>query len=109
MHQNARITCLFDPLCGWCYGAAPALHRLRDVEGFSVELAPTGLFSGAGARPMDASFAAYAWLGLDATSSGTAPVRGTHAPHRSPSPSTCRRRYRLNRWISLGAQWHMTC
>eukprot|EP01041_Mallomonas_annulata_P029412 gene29412-51407_t len=30
-------------------------------EGVEVVLAPTGLFAGAGARPMDAQFAAYAW------------------------------------------------
>jgi putative protein-disulfide isomerase len=61
MSQKTAITYLLDPLCGWCYGAAPVLHRLKEVDGIDVELAPTGLFSGAGARPMDASFAAYAW------------------------------------------------
>lgn len=52
---------LFDPLCGWCYGAGPALAHVRDVAEVAVELLPTGLFSGAGARPMDDEFAAYAW------------------------------------------------
>ncbi len=56
-----RITYLFDPLCGWCYGAAPVLERLVRQDGIEVELAPTGLFAGEGARPMDAAFAAYAW------------------------------------------------
>lgn len=52
---------LFDPLCGWCYGAAPAVAQLLEAPGISVKLWPTGLFSGAGARPMDDDFAAYAW------------------------------------------------
>jgi len=52
---------LFDPLCGWCYGATPAVTRLRETTDVAVELLPTGLFSGAGARPMDDDFAAYAW------------------------------------------------
>lgn len=52
---------LFDPLCGWCYGATPAVARLRETTDVAVELLPTGLFSGAGARPMDDDFAAYAW------------------------------------------------
>ena len=52
---------LFDPLCGWCYGATPALSALQESSAVSVELLPTGLFSGAGARPMDGDFAAYAW------------------------------------------------
>ncbi|NPD14860.1 DsbA family protein [Xinfangfangia sp. D13-10-4-6] len=56
-----QITCLLDPLCGWCYGAAPALSRLAADPGLSLSLQPTGLFAGDGARPMDAGFAAYAW------------------------------------------------
>jgi putative protein-disulfide isomerase len=52
---------LFDPLCGWCYGAMPALSALSEVPAVNIELLPTGLFSGQGARPMNAEFAAYAW------------------------------------------------
>lgn len=58
---TVTVTYLFDPLCGWCYAAAPALKFLQAQEGVDVVLAPTGLFAGAGARPMDAQFAAYAW------------------------------------------------
>ena len=58
---TVTVTYLFDPLCGWCYAAAPALKFLQAQEGVEVVLAPTGLFAGAGARPMDAQFAAYAW------------------------------------------------
>jgi len=56
-----RITYLFDPLCGWCYGASPALERLWRRADVTLQLAPTGLFAGENARPMDASFAAFAW------------------------------------------------
>ncbi len=56
-----QVTYLFDPLCGWCYGAGPAIGRIAELDGVTVKLAPTGLFAGAGARPMEASFAAYAW------------------------------------------------
>ncbi len=55
------VTYLFDPLCGWCYGATDALDALAAHPGISLDLAPTGLFSGAGARAMDEAFAAYAW------------------------------------------------
>lgn len=58
--SNSEVTYLFDPLCGWCYGATPMLDRLS-AGGVCVELLPTGLFSGAGARPMDEGFAAHAW------------------------------------------------
>jgi len=52
---------LFDPLCGWCYAATPALSAASEVPAVHIELLPTGLFAGAGARPMNAEFAAYAW------------------------------------------------
>ncbi len=58
---SITVTYLFDPLCGWCYAVAPALKYLQGVERIRVALAPTGLFAGAGARPMDAQFSAYAW------------------------------------------------
>ena len=53
------LTYLFDPLCGWCYGAAPALHGLL-AAGHAVTLAPSGLFIAPG-RTMEPGFAAYAW------------------------------------------------
>lgn len=56
-----QITYLFDPLCGWCYGAAPAIGRLGSAPGLDVVLAPTGLFSGENARIMEPGFAEYAW------------------------------------------------
>lgn len=56
-----RITYLFDPLCGWCYGAGPALEKLSQLDGVAIELAPTGLFAGEASRPLDKHFAAYAW------------------------------------------------
>ena len=54
------VTYLFDPLCGWCYGAAPALERLSQEADIALTLAPSGLFSGGG-RTMDIGFAEYAW------------------------------------------------
>ncbi|WP_027054237.1 DsbA family protein [Mesorhizobium erdmanii] len=56
-----RITYLFDPLCGWCYGASPVLEKLSQLNGVTLDLAPTGLFAGEASRPMDSHFAAYAW------------------------------------------------
>lgn len=52
---------LFDPLCGWCYGAAPVLERLNAMDEFVVVPSPTGLFADDNARPMDQGFAQYAW------------------------------------------------
>ncbi|WP_349972695.1 DsbA family protein [Pseudomonas caspiana] len=55
------ITYLFDPLCGWCYGASSVLKRLDALDEFSVTLLPTGLFADNNSRPMDAGFADFAW------------------------------------------------
>lgn len=56
-----QIAYLFDPLCGWCYGAGPALEQLSRLSGIVLKLSPTGLFAGENARMMNSSFAAYAW------------------------------------------------
>lgn len=61
MSDKVHITYLFDPLCGWCYGASGIMRELSSRPEIEVELAPTGLFSGRGARPVDAQFAAFAW------------------------------------------------
>lgn len=58
--MTTTVTYLFDPLCGWCYGASPAIQKLGQHAGVTLELAPSGLFSG-GERVMDAAFADYAW------------------------------------------------
>lgn len=51
---------LLDPLCGWCYGASPKIARLERA-GVEVNLLPTGLFSGEGAKQMSPGLARYAW------------------------------------------------
>jgi putative protein-disulfide isomerase len=61
MIAATHFTYLFDPLCGWCYGASAVLEKLVAMPDFAIDLAPTGLFAGTGARPMDGGFAAYAW------------------------------------------------
>lgn len=58
--MRITVTYLFDPLCGWCYGASPLIQKLGQHAAFTLELAPTGLFAGGG-RTMDTAFADYAW------------------------------------------------
>ena len=57
--MSKTLTYLFDPLCGWCYGASPALASIVESTGVGLELLPTGLFAGHGARPM--GMASHAW------------------------------------------------
>lgn len=61
MTVKTNITYIYDPLCGWCYGASPVVEKLVALPGYSVELAPSGFFTGEGARSMNADFAAFAW------------------------------------------------
>ncbi|TXT39877.1 MAG: hypothetical protein FD135_1812, partial [Comamonadaceae bacterium] len=58
--MRTTVTYLFDPLCGWCYGASPKIQQLGQHPGIQLELLPSGLFSGGG-RTMDAAFADFAW------------------------------------------------
>ena len=59
--MNKTLVYLYDPLCGWCYGAGGPLPQVLESTGLALRLIPTGLFSGSGARAMDDDFAAYAW------------------------------------------------
>jgi len=59
--MTTTLLYLFDPLCGWCYGASAAVSEAASSTDIQFELLPSGLFSGSGARPMDDSFAAFAW------------------------------------------------
>ena len=61
MSKAIEISYLFDPLCGWCYGASAVLETLAARPDVTMKLAPTGLFAGDGARPMDDGFASFAW------------------------------------------------
>lgn len=42
-----RLHYFFDPLCGWCYGAAPLIRAVADIPGVALSLHAGGLMSGA--------------------------------------------------------------
>ncbi|SFR01169.1 DsbA family protein [Poseidonocella sedimentorum] len=60
MTQTVTLQYLFDPLCGWCYGASASIKTLAKHPEIDLQPMATGLFSGTGAKPMK-SFAAQAW------------------------------------------------
>ncbi|GHA43801.1 DsbA family protein [Amylibacter ulvae] len=60
MTQTITLRYLFDPLCGWCYGASRSVTQLAKHPAIDLRPMPTGLFAGSEARPM-AGFAAQAW------------------------------------------------
>ncbi|MCE4360779.1 DsbA family protein [Xanthomonas hortorum] len=59
--MSTTVHYLYDPLCGWCYGATTVVSALQARADVTLELLPAGLFLGAGARAMDDTFAGYAW------------------------------------------------
>ncbi|MFW2542560.1 DsbA family protein [Primorskyibacter sp. 2E107] len=60
MTHTVTLRYIFDPLCGWCYGASETIAALSAHPQVEVIPMPCGLFSGRGARSMD-GFAAHAW------------------------------------------------
>lgn len=44
---------IFDPLCGWCYAAAPLIEAAASVPGLKIELHGGGMLSGANRRQID--------------------------------------------------------
>ena len=50
---------IFDPLCGWCYGAAPLVEAARALDGIDVALHAGGMMTGSNRRPITPQWRAY--------------------------------------------------
>lgn len=50
---------IYDPLCGWCYAAAPLVEAARSVPGLAIAMHAGGMLSGANARRIDARWRDY--------------------------------------------------
>jgi putative protein-disulfide isomerase len=59
--NSTELWFVFDPLCGWCYAAHPALASLQAGCEIPLRFFPSGIFAGANGRPMTAEFRDYAW------------------------------------------------
>lgn len=59
----ATLTYIHDPLCGWCYAAAPLVAAIAadPLPGLDLVLMHRALFTGAHAMPHSPEFARYAW------------------------------------------------
>ena len=55
----ATLHCIYDPLCGWCYAAAPLIEGARAVQGLSLKLHGGGMMTGAHRRPVTAQLRDY--------------------------------------------------
>lgn len=50
---------LYDPLCGWCYGATPLVTAARAMPGLRVALHGGGMMSGANRQPVSEALRNY--------------------------------------------------
>jgi putative protein-disulfide isomerase len=50
---------IYDPLCGWCYGAAPLLKAAREVEGLGIELHGGDMMTGSNRRQVSTQLRNY--------------------------------------------------
>lgn len=55
----ATLHYIYDPLCGWCYAAAPLVDAARSVPGLAIDMHAGGMMSGAAARRIDANWRDY--------------------------------------------------
>jgi putative protein-disulfide isomerase len=50
---------IFDPLCGWCYGAAPLVEAARAVPGLTVAFHGGGMMTGSNRRQITPEWRGY--------------------------------------------------
>ena len=56
MTDPATLHYVYDPLCGWCYGAAPLIEAARQIDRLQLVLHGGGLMAGPRRRTIDAAF-----------------------------------------------------
>nr|WP_305120723.1 DsbA family protein [Aeromonas sp. JL9] len=57
--QQTTLHYVYDPLCGWCYGAAPLLQAAATIAGLKIELHAGGLWLGSCRQPMGEALRDY--------------------------------------------------
>jgi putative protein-disulfide isomerase len=50
---------IYDPLCGWCYGAEPLLTAARAIEALQLELHGGGMMAGINRQPVSEALRNY--------------------------------------------------
>ncbi len=54
MKATTTLHYIYDPLCGWCYGAAPLVDAAQTVPDLSIALHAGGMLTGSNRRKIDA-------------------------------------------------------
>lgn len=50
---------IYDPLCGWCYGAAPLVQAARGISGLTIEVHGGGMMTGGNRQPVTEALRRY--------------------------------------------------
>lgn len=56
---HATLHYIFDPLCGWCYAAAPLVQAARQLPGLDVAFHGGGMMTGRNRRPITPEWREY--------------------------------------------------
>ena len=48
--KTATLHYIYDPLCGWCYAAAPLIKAARTIDGLTIEAHAGGMWTGANVK-----------------------------------------------------------
>ncbi|MBW5825705.1 DsbA family protein [Yersinia kristensenii] len=56
---STKLHYIFDPLCGWCYGAAPLVQAAQKIPKLTLVLHGGGMMSGANRRQIDSQWRSY--------------------------------------------------
>ena len=59
MSLNPHPAYLYDPLCGWCYGAAPLVEAARAIPGLDIALHGGGMMTGSNRQPVTDALRRY--------------------------------------------------
>ena len=59
VNDTITLHYIFDPLCGWCYAAAPLVNAARNVPGLQVTFHGGGMMTGANRRAITPQWREY--------------------------------------------------
>ncbi|WP_338879578.1 DsbA family protein [Achromobacter veterisilvae] len=57
--SNPTLHYIFDPLCGWCYAAAPLVEAARALPGLGIALHGGGMMTGGNRQPVTDALRRY--------------------------------------------------
>jgi putative protein-disulfide isomerase len=59
MNRTTTLHYIFDPLCGWCYAAAPLVKAARELPGLTIALHGGGMMAGNNRRAITPQWRDY--------------------------------------------------